>query len=254
MLPYPHDLKYLQTRAFAHRGFGKAENSLAAFRNAAALGFSHVETDVHTTADGVALLFHDDTLQRVTGTRGAINELRYAELEDVRINNREPLCTLRQLATECPDLQLNLDIKDEASVQSVAALIEELGLHDRVLVASFSDRRRRAVLRQLSRRTASSAGAGSTVLFLLLGWLPPRLLRRILPDVDALQIPPSHRFLRIVTPGLIRRAHRTGMAVHVWTINEAAQMNEYLDMGVDAVMTDRADVLALVMRARGYWR
>jgi glycerophosphoryl diester phosphodiesterase len=242
--------------AIAHRGFSTEglENSLTAFRAAIELGYGYVETDVHTTADGVALVFHDATLDRVTGVRGAISSLTAGQVAAARINGREPIPTLAEMVTALPGVRINLDVKDEGSVATVAAAIEQYSLHDRVCVASFSDRRRRAVLRRLSRRTASSAGQAGTAAFVLLGpWLPRFLMRRLLSDVDCLQVPLKFKFIRVVTPGSVARAHALGLKVHVWTVDDPELMHRLFNLGVDGVMTDRADVLAAVMRERGYW-
>ncbi|MCB5273054.1 putative glycerophosphoryl diester phosphodiesterase 1 [Arthrobacter sp. SO5] len=247
--------------AMAHRGFSRdgLENSMAAFRAAVELGFRHLETDVHTTADGVLLLFHDETLDRVTGGSGRISELSAETVGRARIGGSEPIPLFDELVTAFPDVRLNVDVKDWNSVNALAAAIERHGLHDRVLVASFSDRRRRAVLKQLSRPAAGSAGLVSNALFVLLGpVLPGSLLGlvtgRALRGVQALQVPVSYGALTVVTPGLIRRAHRQGLQVHVWTVNEAAEMRRLLDLGVDGIVTDRADLLKEVLQERGDWR
>ncbi|WP_196811005.1 glycerophosphodiester phosphodiesterase [Arthrobacter sp. 35W] len=241
--------------AFAHRGFSRTglENSLPAFAAAAQLGFTHVETDVHTTSDGVVVIFHDSTLDRVSTGAGRINELPAAVVGRALIGGTEPIPTLAALVEAFPDLRFNLDVKDEASVAPLAALIEEHGLHDRVCVASFSDKRRRAVLKRLTRRTASSAGVRTIALFTFLGWLPDPLLRRLLRGTDVLQIPVRMYGLALVTARSVARAHRLGLTMHVWTIDDPAQMHELFDLGVDGIMTDRADLLADVMQLRGYW-
>lgn len=246
--------------AMAHRGFSREglENSMTAFRAAVELGYRHLETDVHTTADGVLVLFHDDTLDRVTDSRGKISELTAADVAAARIGGREPVPLFDELLTEFPDVRLNLDVKDWNSVQSLAAGIERHGAHDRVLVASFSDRRRRAVLKLLSRPVASSAGRMTISLFVLLGPLLPVSLLRFalrgpLRDVQALQVPVRYGAIRVVTPASVRRAHTLGLVVHVWTINESAEMHRLLDLGVDGIVTDRADLLTQVLQERGGW-
>ncbi|MBT1003254.1 glycerophosphodiester phosphodiesterase [Paenarthrobacter sp. DKR-5] len=251
-------MPYLQPGplAFAHRGFSAEglENSLPAFHAAEALGFSYLETDVHTTADGVAVVFHDESLDRVTDGTGRINELTGEDVARVRIGGREAIPTLAELLAALPEARFNLDVKDEASVETLAAAIEQAGAHERVLVASFSDRRRRAVLKRLSRPTASSAGIRVTAAFVLLGPLGLRpLLRRLLRDVDCLQVPERRGFLRIVSARTVARAHAYGLQLHVWTINEPVEMHRLLDLGVDGIMTDRADLLREVMRERGHW-
>jgi glycerophosphoryl diester phosphodiesterase len=244
----------------AHRGFSREglENSMAAFRAAVELGYRYLETDVHTTSDGVLLLFHDDTLERVTDGRGRISELTAAEVAAARIGGREPVPLFDELMTSFPEVRLNLDVKDWTSVKSLAAGIERHQAHDRVLVASFSDRRRRAVLKLLSSPVASSAGVMTNSLFVALGPLLPaawlrRVLRRPLRDVHALQVPVRYGAVRVVTSGYVRRAHNLGLAVHVWTINDPAEMRRLLDLGVDGIVTDRADLLKQVMQERGEW-
>ncbi|XAS65899.1 glycerophosphodiester phosphodiesterase [Pseudarthrobacter sp. So.54] len=245
----------------AHRGFSRdgLENSMAAFRAAVELGFRHLETDVHTTADGVLLLFHDETLDRVTDGHGRISDLPAETVARARIGGVEPIPLFEELARSFPDVRLNLDVKDWNSVDTLAAAIERFGLHDRVLIASFSDRRRRAVLRQLSRPAAGSAGMISNALFVLLGpLLPAALLRltagRALRGVHALQVPLRYGPVTVVTSGFVRRAHRHGLQVHVWTVNDPAQMHRLLDLGVDGIVTDRADLLKDVLQDRGSWR
>lgn len=231
---------------------------MAAFRAAVDLGFRHLETDVHTTADGVLLLFHDKTLDRITEGTGRIADLPAERVARARIGGVEPIPLFEELVSAFPEVRLNLDVKDWNSVDTLAAAIEKYGLHDRVLVASFSDRRRRAVLRQLSRPAAGSAGTVSTGLFVLLGpVLPARLMRAVvrglLGGVQAFQVPVRRGPVTVVTPGLVRRAHRHGLQVHVWTINDPAEMNRLLDLGVDGIVTDRADLLKAVLLERGNW-
>ena len=246
--------------AMAHRGFSRdgLENSMAAFRAAVELGYRHLETDVHTTSDGVLLLFHDESLNRVTDARGRICDLTAETVALARIGGSEPIPLFEELATAFPDVRLNLDVKDWNSVNALAAAIERFGLHDRVLIASFSDRRRRAVLKQLSRPVAGSAGIVSNTLFVLLGpVLPAPLLRLVtgpaLRGVQALQVPVSYGAVTVVTAGFVRRAHRHGLQVHVWTINDPAEMRRLLDLGVDGIVTDRADLLKEVLQERGGW-
>lgn len=242
--------------AIAHRGFsqGGLENSLKAFRAASGLGYQYVETDINTTSDGVAVVFHDSTLDRTTDQVGTISELPYAVVRQARIGGREPIATLNEFFAAQPTMRFNIDVKDAGSVEPLVKAIEELGLHERVCVASFSERRRRRVLAQLSYPVASSPGQWLLVTYFLFSpWLPKAFIRSMMGTVDVLQIPRSFRGLTLVTGAKVRRAHGLGLKVHVWTIDDAAQMHELFDLGVDGIMTDRADILAEVMRQRGYW-
>lgn len=242
--------------AFAHRGFSPdgLENSAAAFKAALDLGFTHLETDARTTADGTVLLFHDETLDRVTDGHGTISDLAADDIAKTRIKGMESIPLLADVLAEFPQARLNIDVKDWHTVEPLAGVVEKLQAHDRVLIASFSDRRRRAVLRLLSRRTASSAGILFNALFVLLGpLLPDPWLLKIMHDVDALQVPARYGSLPVVTPRFVRRAHRLGLQIHVWTINDPAEMDRLLDLGVDGLVTDRADRLKTVLQDRNQW-
>jgi glycerophosphoryl diester phosphodiesterase len=240
----------------AHRGFSPdgLENSMAAFRAAVELGYRYLEMDVHTTADGVLLVFHDPSLDRVTDGQGRIARLPAGTVARARIGGVEPIPLFEEMVRAFPDVRLNLDVKDWNSVTGLAAAIERYGVHDQVLIASFSDRRRRAVVKQLSRPVAASAGMVSNALFTMLGpVLPGAVMRRLLRGVHALQVPVSYGGIRVVTPAFVRRAHRHGLHVHVWTINDPAEMDRLLDLGVDGIVTDRADLLKQVLQDRGQW-
>ncbi|MET1088421.1 MAG: glycerophosphodiester phosphodiesterase [Arthrobacter sp.] len=246
--------------AMAHRGFSLEglENSMVAFRAAVELGYRYLETDVHTTADGVVLVFHDETLDRVTDGAGRIASLTAADVAQARIGGREPVPSFDDLVTGLPGVRLNVDVKDWNSVRSLADAIERHQAHHRVLVTSFSDRRRRAVLKLLSQPVASSAGVVPVALFTVLGRVLPGpvfrwTMRRVLHDVHALQVPASRGGIPVVTPGFVRRAHSLGLAVHVWTINEPGEMRRLLQLGVDGIVTDRADLLRDVLLDRGEW-
>lgn len=252
------DVGYLHPApmAFAHRGFSPAglENTLTAFRAAWELGFTHLETDVHATADGVLVAFHDDTLDRVTDRSGAITALTWAEVSRARVGESERVLRFEELAEELPDACFNVDVKTAAAIVPLANGIERLRLHDRILVASFSDARRRAVLARLSRPVASSAGMRTTALLTMGGpAFPLAALRRPLRDVDCFQVPERRGRLRIVTPRFVARAHALGRQVHVWTVNDVADMERLLDLGVDGILTDRSDLLRGVLESRGKW-
>lgn len=253
LLPYldsPHPL------AIAHRGFSLygLENSLVAFQAALDLGYQYVETDLNTTADGVAVVFHDSTLDRTTDRAGVISELPYAEVEKARIGGREPIATFREFVAALPTARFNIDVKDDGSVAQLVQVIEEAGLHDRVCVASFSERRRRKVLAGLSRPVASSPGKSLLVAYFFFSpWLPAFLTRALMRGVGVLQVPRRHNRQVLVTEKSVAKAHSLGLKVHVWTIDHPAEMHELFEMGVDGIMTDRADLLAGVMHERGYW-
>lgn len=239
--------------AMAHRGFSRDgwENSRAAFAAAVDLGYRYVETDVHATADGVLVAFHDDTLDRVSDGSGAISALPWSVVRQARIGGTQPIPTLDELLETWPNLRVNIDCKAGTAIGPLAATIEKHRAHDRVCVAAFSDQRRREVLSQLSRPVVTSAGQSVIAGAKLLRWTPLR--HKPFGGVDILQIPERHGRLRILTPALLARAHAAGVTVHVWTVNQAPDMHRLLDAGVDGILTDQAEVLKQVLTERGQW-
>lgn len=257
------DFSYFHTppMALAHRGGSLyppnvgLENSLTAFRTAVDLGFTHLETDVHATSDGEVVAFHDDHLDRVSDTRGAIATLPWATVREVRIGGREPIPLLRELFEALPSARFNIDIKAAGAVTPLWRLIEEYSAYDRVCVGSFSDIRLGAFRRLARGRVATAAGPAGTAGLRFL----PRLLSAALHSPGAvLQIPettplPGGRQLTVVTEALLTAAHALGKQVHVWTIDDPAQMTRLLDLGADGIVTDRPDLLKEVLQARGQW-
>lgn len=239
--------------AFVHRGGDPArENTMAAFEDAVAMGYRYLEIDVRTSSDGVLVVFHDETLERITDGTGPLSEKTWQQLAGLRLRaSGEPLLRFDELLTRWEDVHLNVDLKDGASVEEFARLVEAYGAHDRVLAASFNDARRHRVRRALSRRVATSGGWVVTALIVLLGplGLMQRLGRRS-TEIDCVQVPISQGRIRVVTPGFVRRCHRAGLQVHVWVVDEPEEMRRLLDMGVDGLMTDDAAALAQFMAER----
>ncbi|MFL4472897.1 glycerophosphodiester phosphodiesterase [Paeniglutamicibacter sp. MACA_103] len=245
--------------AFAHRGFAPdgAENTLKAFAAAHELGFAYLETDVRATQDGVLVVFHDEDLFRLTGDRRKVADCTAAELSALRVKG-EPIPAFDQLLRAFPRAHFNVDVKDARSAALLADAIARHGAHERVLVASFSGRRRRTVQRLLAGgrapgpRIAASPGVPGVGLAVLLGALAP-LPRALFRRVDVLQVPERRGPIRVVTQRFLDHAHAAGLQVHVWVVNDEPAMHRLLEMGVDGIMSDRADVLARVMKERGTW-
>lgn len=237
--------------AFAHRGgAGHApENSLAAFARAIDLGYRYVETDAHLTADGVVLAFHDDHLDRVTDGRGEIARLPWAEIRGARIGGTEPIPLLEEILTTWPEIRVNIDPKHDAVVEPLADLLQRLDVLDRVCLGSFSDRRLERFRAMFGDRVCTSMGPrGVGVLrSASLG------LGRRRPAGNCVQVPPTMRGLPLVDRRFVDQCHRWDLPVHVWTIDDPAEMDRLLDLGVDGLMTDRPEVLRDVLVSRAVW-
>jgi glycerophosphoryl diester phosphodiesterase len=239
--------------AFAHRG-GAAEgdeNTAAAFARAVELGYRYVETDVHATADGVPVVFHDETLDRVTGRRGRIAALRWADLATVRVGGAAAVPRLDEVLAAWPRIRFNIDVKSDGGVAPTVDTVRAAGAGDRVLLASFSDARLARLRALAGPRVATSMGMRAVAL-LRVGALTGRRLR-LPPSVVAAQVPVRYGRIRVVDRRFVAYAHRLGLQVHVWTIDDPAAMHELLDVGVDGIMTDRVEVLRDVYVSRGLW-
>lgn len=242
----------------AHRGgstYGPnvgRENTVAAFHEAVAIGYRYLETDVHATADGRLVAFHDEVLDRVTDAQGAIADLPWSTVADARINGADAVPLMDELFETFPEARFNIDVKSVGAIEPLVEAIRRHDAIDRVCVGSFSDGRLRAVRRALGPRLATSAGPVEVASVRLL----PRVLTRMLRSpAQALQIPVTHRIgpvtATVVTPGLLAAAHALGKQVHVWTIDDASEMERLLDLGVDGIVSDRIDTLRDVLAERG---
>ena len=244
--------------AMAHRGgaghpeIPGTENTLHAFRHAVALGYRYLETDVHCTSDGVLVAFHDDALDRVTDRTGRLADLTAEEVSLARIREEHPVPTMAALLEELPDVRFNIDLKSASAVQPLADLLRRTGSGDRVCIGSFAQRRLDAFRRATGGTVATSASPQEVGLFVTCpSGRAARLLTR--GRVAALQVPHRRGPVPVVTRELVRRAHAARAHVHVWTVDDPAEMEELLDLGVDGLITDRTDLLKDVLVRRGAW-
>lgn len=237
--------------AFAHRGGAGdwPENTLPAFEHAVALGYRYLETDVHATADGVLLAFHDDRLDRVTDRTGEIATLPYATVAEARVDGREPIPLLEDLLGAFPDARVNIDPKHDDSVEPLIEVLARTRAVDRVCIGSFSDARLRTLRARLGPALCTSMGPREVARLRL-----DALSGRVHPTPSAcVQIPESFRGVTVTNAAVVRAAHRAGLQVHVWTVDDPEAMTRLLDLGVDGLMTDRPAVLKEVLVGRGQW-
>jgi glycerophosphoryl diester phosphodiesterase len=252
----PNEFAYLDAPAplaFAHRG-GAArgdENTAEAFARAVGLGYRYVETDVHGTADGVAVVFHDATLARLTGERGRIADLRWADLASVRVGGAAAIPRLADVLADWPGVRFNIDVKADGGIDPTVSAIGRAGAADRVLLASFSDARLARLRALMGPKVATSLGMRG-VARLRVASLTGRPVT-LPPSVVAAQVPIRYGRLPVADRRFIGYAQRLGLQVHVWTIDKPTEMHELLDLGVDGIMTDHVDVLRDVYRSRGHW-
>ncbi|OLF14923.1 glycerophosphodiester phosphodiesterase family protein [Actinophytocola xanthii] len=247
--PYP--------RAFVHRGWHYGdltgmENSLSAFRRAVQEGYHYLETDVRTTSDGVVVVHHDALLDRTTDASGPVARLPWSVVRQARIGGREPVARLEELLEEVPKALLNIDVKVESAIEPLVATLRRTNSLRRVCLASFSEARLARVRRSAGEGVLTSMGVRAVARLWASGRLPQWVLRRGV-FAKVAQVPLRQGRLAVTDERLVAAARRRGIEVHVWTVDEADQMNRLIDLGVDGLMTDRPGVLRDVLRARGLW-
>ncbi len=243
----------------AHRGWRGLypENTMLAFRKAAELPIDGLEIDIHQTKDGVLVVCHDETVDRTTDGNGRIQDHTLAELQRLDAGYRFTLDfgqtfpfrgrgvvipTLAEVFENFPDLWINIDMKQETPslVPDFVNLIRQHNVAHRLCVGSFSNKTV-ADFRRACPEVARTASHAETLRWFVLGKL--RLDRLFWGDGQVLQIPELDEGsgLRLVTPRSVQAAHRHNIAVHVWTVNEPADMQRLLNMGVDGLISDYPD-------------
>lgn len=238
--------------AIAHRGGSLTatnvgiENSLEAFAHAASLGYRHLETDVVCSRDGVAFVCHDSDLQRLTGARLHVGDLDAARLDELRLDGRVRIPRLAELLRAHPDAWFSIDVKTDEAVEETCRVVEEAGAVGRVCLGSFEHRRTLAIRERLP--AVETAASRREVVEAL---LVPASRRR--PAYRWLSVPATRYGIPVVTRRFVRAAHATGVGVLVWTIDEPAEIERLVDLGVDGIFTDRTDTLRDVLVALGTW-
>ncbi len=237
--------------AVAHRGGAGPwpENSMRAFEGAIDLGYRYIETDVHVTRDGVLLAFHDDILDRATDGKGPIAALDYHSVKSVRIDGAEPIPQLADILSSWPNVKVNIDPKHDAAVDPLCDLLLQMNAVDRVCIGSFSDKRLKHVRDRLGESVCTSMG-------------PAEVIRLRLASVGAptgqfgaacAQVAVRHYGIPAADKLMVRAAQKRGMQLHVWTIDEEAEMERLIALGVDGIMTDEPARLKSVLKRKGLW-
>ena len=245
----------------AHRGGSRLapENTMVAFRAAIdEWGSDMLELDVRLSKDGVVMVIHDETVDRTTDGTGRVRDQTLDQLSELDAGYRfhdldgaptfrgrgVTIPTLRELLESCPDIRLNIEAKEAPVARPLVDLIREFDAQDRVLVAAEFERNRHG-----ARGYGGPWGASRTDCFFF--WFLHRLPGGILytPKVDAFQVPEHFKGYRVLTPRLIEAAHRRNIPVHVWTVDDPDDMRRLLSWGVDAIQTDRPDLLSEVLVA-----
>lgn len=256
---FPVFKEHSKTLVFAHRGGGGLypENTLEAFQYSAKLGVDFLELDVHSTADGVLVVFHDRNIARITDEKGSVSKMTLAELKklDAGYNfttdggktfpfrdKGVTIPTLQEIFEALPEMQFNIEPKQaEPSItKPLCEMIRNHKMTDKVIIGSF---RQVAVdeFRQYCPEVATSATPQEALTFFTMYKLG--LADSYTPPMQALQIPQNLWKMQIVDKNFVEAAHKLNLQVHIWTINETEDMQRLIDAEADGIMTDYPDKL-----------
>jgi glycerophosphoryl diester phosphodiesterase len=250
---------------FAHQGGENLwpSNTMLAFNQSAGLGSDVLDTDMHMTRDGVLVLIHDQTVDRTTAGSGAIRDLTLEQIKklDAGYNfsldggqtypyRRQGLTipTLEELFQAYPQMRFGIEIKQTdpiTTAERFCALIRQYTMQDKVLVSSFSQENMDA-FRMECPEVATSATQEEVLLFYILFRLG--LVDLLSPDYHSLQVPEERSGITLLTPQFVSAAHRRGLAVQPWTINETEDLQRILALGVDGINTDNPDRLLELLK------
>ena len=258
---YAADLNY--PLVIAHQGGDDLwpGDTMFAMQHAAALGVDVLEMDLHITQDGVLVISHDETVDRTTNGSGEIETMTLAEIKQFDAGydwSRDDgttypyrgqditIPTLEEIFQTFPDYRMTIEIKttEQSMAQPFCDLIRQYDMQDQIVVASFHDERM-AEFREVCPEVATSSARQETTVFVLL--TKAFLGRLYSPKFLSLQVPEESSGITVMTPSFVRAAHERGLYVEPWTINDPAQMRQYIEWGVDGLITDRPDLMLEVL-------
>jgi glycerophosphoryl diester phosphodiesterase len=251
---------------FAHRGGGGLipENTLEAFVYSAQMGVDVLELDVHATSDGELVVMHDAMVDRTTDGRGRVSELALEAVKKLDAGflfttdggktfpfrkKGVTVPTLQEIFDALPEMTFNIEPKQATPsiIKPLCNLIRTRKMIDKTIVGSF----RQEVIDEFRREcpeVATSASPSEVSKFLALS--KTGVSESYKPPMQALQVPQNLGALEVVSKEFVENAHRRNLKVHVWTVNETADMQRLIEMGVDGIMTDYPDrLLNLLGRA-----
>ena len=235
----------------AHRGASllASENSFESFRKAFDLGYRVIETDIHSSKDGTAYIFHDITLERLTGENLKISDLKDVDIDSLKINNSSVIPRLSNVFEEFPEGLFNLDAKTWKSTMPIVETIKNMGCRSRVCIGSFNDRRINAIIKELGLETCHSMGTSNVIKFYL--GAQHGIEQHF--TSQCIQLPIKMFGISLTTRKVLSYARKLGIKIHFWTINNPVIMQKLLELNVDGIMTDDCVLLKEIMKEQNKW-
>ncbi len=239
-------------------------DTMYAFENAVEIGSDVLEMDAHITKEGQIVLMHDETIDDTTDGTGLIEDLTFAELKQLdaayKWTNDDgktfpyrgqgiQVPALEEVFQKFPQMHYVIEIKltENPIDKPLCDLIRQYGMQEKVMIASFHDEAMRN-FRETCPEVATSASRTEVRNFVLLGKV--FLSGFIAPEYQSIQPPydPKESLnIPIMTERFIREAHAKNIKVEPWTVNDPELMKQYIEWGVDGIMTDRPDLMIEVL-------
>ncbi|MGG3468289.1 glycerophosphodiester phosphodiesterase [Neobacillus pocheonensis] len=241
-------------------------NTMAAFKNAANIGVDVLETDLHITKDGYLVAIHDPTVDRTTNGHGKVADMTLEEIQklDAGYHFKDLqgqysyrgkgvyIPTAEEMFQTFGNMRIEMEIKDDnpperydEMASKLWSLIKKYHMEDKILVASFDQEILNTFNKYAKGRVATSAGKQEVKSFVIFHKFFLRNLYQ--PHVDAFQIPVADSGFDLTDKKLIYGAHRRGMQMHYWTIDDPKEMKRLLDAGADGILTNRPDLLLKIV-------
>lgn len=212
----------------AHRGASSTEpeNTLRAFRRAAALGCTWIECDVRLTGDRVPVIIHDATVNRTTNGRGRISRMTNYELRKLDARKEEKIPSLKETLQFAKKNRIKfvLEIKNSRVLNKTISLLRAFKLLNRIILSSFSSP---VILR--AKKLCPSLTTALIIEYPFVDWM--RAARRARADM-------VHVFAPLVAREKINAAHAVGLTVWAWTVNNIRRAHDLKKMGVNGIFTD----------------
>ena len=237
MKPY---LNYSGLAVLAHRGgsIESYENTLASFAYAQSIGCKYIETDVQVSLDGIPYIFHDESLERITGIKSIFSSITSSEIDKIRIFKNHPIPKLDTALKEFPELFFQIDLKTDLVAIPALEVIKKNNAEKRVCIASFNSNRLKQVKENYP-EICLSMGPKEVAKLLLASF---GLFKGEIPG-DCLQVPIYSHGIKVVTKRFIKFVQSKNLKIMVWTINDKKTLKKLINMNVDGIITDRPKLL-----------
>lgn len=244
----------------AHRGDSSnfPENSLAGMKSAVDLKVDMLETDIRLTKDNELVIFHDESIDRVSNGKGKLIESTLDELKQFKLtdnlnssNNQEhKILTLTELFESFPSVKINIDIKNQESIavsKLVEIIKEEKNASERIIVSSFHDQQ---IINFRKKLPNIKTGASPLEIKKFIILMKFKLLFSFKSNFYSFQVPMYHESTKIITPSFIKQAQKKNIRTMVWTINDVDTMNYLIQLGVDGIFTDYPSMLIKLLQEK----